>query len=260
MRKVTDFEMDHEFFSGTRFEKIAILGFKGKPLRIAPDLGRKDELFAYLDFVSKSDDVNVLLITDSPAKMDKDEYAQFYRRLMHKQYHIERLYNAISQFILKIAGFNKMVVHAEGGEVTMPFLALNLACDYRIVADNLIIQNPTLEFGLVPKGGVVFFLSKILGSSKTSEILLSGKDISAREAFGLGLVNEVVPENRLRASAIDAARTIAEKPLEYTSCLKTLLNYDINVLAHSLDLETKLLCNSIRKLSFKADNNRWTKL
>jgi len=42
------------------------------------------------------------------------------------------------------------------------FLNISLAYDYRIVADNTVFENLCLEYGLVPKGGGAFFLTKIL--------------------------------------------------------------------------------------------------
>jgi len=57
---------------------------------------------------------------------------------------------------------NKIVVHADGGRVIPLFMNVSLACDYRIVADNTVFQNPCIELGLAPKGGSGFFLSKML--------------------------------------------------------------------------------------------------
>ena len=81
---------------------------------------------------------------------------------------------------------SQIVIHADSGNVLPLFLNISLACDYRIVADNTLFQNPCLEFGLVPKGGGAFFLSKIMGGSKAYEFLLSEEDIAAEEALRLG--------------------------------------------------------------------------
>jgi len=76
---------------------------------------------------------------------------------------------------------NKIVVHADSGEVIPLFLKVNLACDYRVVAENTVFRNPCLELGLDPKGGGGFFLSKMLGRSKALEVLLYEGDIPAKE-------------------------------------------------------------------------------
>lgn len=85
---------------------------------------------------------------------------------------LERMYNAISQFILKLVSLNKMVVHADSGNVILLFMNIGLACDYRIVADDTVFENPNFELGVVPKGGSTFFLSKLLGANTAAKILL----------------------------------------------------------------------------------------
>ncbi len=54
-------------------------------------------------------------------------------------------------------------------------------------------QNQNFELGVIPTGGSVFFLSKLLGFVATSKLLLSGQDISAVQAQELGIVDKVVP-------------------------------------------------------------------
>ena len=54
--------------------------------------------------------------------------------------------------------FRPIVIHADSGNVLPLFLNISLAADYRITADNTMFQNPSLEYGLVPKGGGAFFL------------------------------------------------------------------------------------------------------
>ncbi|MEA3232210.1 MAG: enoyl-CoA hydratase-related protein, partial [Thermodesulfobacteriota bacterium] len=124
-------------------------------------------------------------------------------------------------------------------------------CDYRIITDNTVFQNPNLELEMVPKGGGVFFLSKMVGPVKASKILLSGEDITAAEALELGIVDKVVPVKKLGETAIKVAQTYAEKPATYLSGIKRLLNYDIKTLEGCLECENELLRRAIRSLAFK---------
>ena len=205
MKKDQNLDVKYDFFSGKRIEDIVVLSLKENLLHRTTDLDDKALLLDYLDLVSKSDAIKVLLIIGSPKKIGREEYIKFYRQDFQpgfRQRDFERLYNAVNQFVLKMVHFNKMVIHADSGKVISLYMNLSLACDYRIIGDNSVFQNPYLDLGLVPKGGGAFFLSRILGSSIASKILLSDKDISADEALRLGIVEQVVPSDELNEAAL----------------------------------------------------------
>ena len=259
MRKISNLEVNYDFFSAEKAEDILILNFKEKPLARVIDLNGKKELFDYLDFVSTFDEIKVVLMTGSPVKMGYDEFIEFYRQIIKLGWirnQIEKLYNAINQFILKIAGFNKMVIHADSGNIILLFMSISLAFDYSIIADNTVFQNPNLKLGLVPKGGGIFFLSKMLGSRKTLEILLSGEDINAQEALMLGIVNKVVPVNDLKEVALSIAQRFAKIPALYSSGIKKLLNYNISDLKDYLEYENTILRRVIQSDNFKKGMER----
>ncbi len=254
MKNMSNLDVDHDFFSGKRSGEVVILRFKDRPLLSVTDIDAKEVLFGYLDQVASHHDIKVVLIMGAPVKMEYENYIEFYRKIMRSGlYHnyTERFLNAVSQFVLKLAGFNKIVVHADSGKIILLFMNISLACDYRIITDNTVFQNPNIELNIVPKGGGVFFLSKMLGSAKASEILLSGEDITALEALELGIVDKVVPVKEFGETAIKVAQTYAEKPANYLSGIKRLLNYDIKTLEGCLECENELLRRAIRSLAFK---------
>ena len=168
------------------------------------------------------------------------------------------MYNAVDQFILKIVELNKIVVHADGGRVISMFLNVSLACDYRIVADNTVFQNPCLEFGLVPKGGGAFFLSRMLGLKKASETLLSAEEITAQEAMRLGIVDKVVPLGELEEAALKVAQSFAQKPATTLSGVKRLLNYSMKDLQGYLDLENQELIKMLESPEFRKNLSECT--
>ena len=254
MKNTSSFNMEHDLFSGKKSGAIAILSFKERPLTRVTSLSDKKALFDYLDLISSRSEIKVLLIMGAPVKMGYEDYKEFYQQIIRSGLnleYIERFFNAVSQFVLKLVSFKKMVVHADSGKVILLFMNISLACDYRIITDNTVFMNPNLKLGLVPKGGGVFFLSKILGSRKTSDILLSGEDITAAEALELGIVDKVVPMNELSEAALKAAQVYVEKPANYLSGIKRLLNYDITTLADCLETENDLIRRIIKPLVFK---------
>jgi enoyl-CoA hydratase/carnithine racemase len=97
--------------------------------------------------------------------------------------------------------------HALGGGLEMA-----LACDLRIVADGAQMGLPEVTLGLLPGGGGTLRLPRLVGVTAAFELLYTGRRLSAAEARDLGLVNAVVPLDRLEAEALDLARRIASGP------------------------------------------------
>ncbi len=244
MKKILDIEGTFDFFSGEIIGDILRLDFEKNIMSHAADLNAKLVLFDYLDLVSRKDALKVVVIQSAPDKTGRNEYIEFYNQVVQSKLDISmvlKLFHAVDQFILKIREMNQIVVHADSGKVLPLFFNVSLACDYRIVAENTVYQNPSLELGLVPKGGGAFFLSKIVGISKAYELLLSEKDITADEALNLGVVDEVVPFNELRDAAFKVAEQFARKPARSLRCCKRLLNYSLKNLCEYLEFETQEL-------------------
>ena len=253
MKKVPNFEVDYDFFSGEREEEIVWIRFKENLIQRATNLEAKNLLFDYLDLIARSDEVKVLLITGSPGKVGREDYIKFYRQILKIDFDakdLARLYNAINQFVLKIVGFGKPIVHADSGKVISLYMNISLACDYRIIGDNCIFQKPYLDLGLIPKGGGAFFLSRLLGFSKSLEILISHKDITVDEAFKLGIVDKVVPVDQLEEEARKIALDFAGKPIHTLSGVKRLLRCCMKDLEDCLVCENELLLQMVSRSDF----------
>jgi len=244
MKKITALTMDHYLFSGEVEGEISTLTFKDIPMSNVTDIAAKETLFNYLESVSSDEDIKVLLIKGAPVKMTSEEYINFYRKLITSDVNLlplERMYNAINQFIMKLADLDKIVIHVDSGNVILLFMNISLACDYRIVADNTIYKNPSIELNVVPKGGGVFFLSKMLGSVAASRILYSGEDITADQAYQMSIVDQVVPLKDLEQKALEKAQRFVQLPCGYAVGIKKLLNFDLKELNRYLEFESELL-------------------
>jgi 2-(1,2-epoxy-1,2-dihydrophenyl)acetyl-CoA isomerase len=244
MAKKVALEKECEFFRSERLDEIVILRLKENLLFRATDLSERDKMIDYLDQVSITDSIKVVVFMSSPEGKGSEEYFDFYHRILSSRLYdkdAHRLHNVFTQIILKIVELNKIVVHANSGKVISLFLNVSLACDYRIVADNTVFQNPFSKLGLVPIGGGAFFLSRRLGRSKALEILLCDTDITADEAMKLGIVDRVVPQEELEKAAIDTARRFAQKPAQSLAGLKKLINYSMNNLKDYMAIEYKEL-------------------
>ena len=244
MAKKVALKKECEFFTAERLDEIVILRLKENLLFRATDLSERDKVIDYLDQVSITDAIKVVVFMSSPECKGSEEYFDFYHRALSSRLYdtdVRRLHNVFTQIILRIVELNKIVVHANSGKVISLFLNFSLACDYRIVADSTVFQNPYHKLGLVPIGGGAFFLSRRLGRSKALEILLSETDITADEAMKLGIVDKVVPQEELEKAAVDMARLFAQKPARSLAGLKKLINYSMNNLKDYMAIEYKEL-------------------
>jgi enoyl-CoA hydratase/carnithine racemase len=90
---------------------------------------------------------------------------------------------------------------------------LALLCDIVLAADHATFQDaPHFPAGLLPGDGVNILWPMLLGPNRGRYFLLTGQKLSAQEALELGVVNEVMPNDRLLDRAWELARMIASRP------------------------------------------------
>jgi len=104
---------------------------------------------------------------------------------------------------------NKPVIAAINGHALGGGLELALACDLLIAADHAEFAMPELPIGILPDSGGIQRLPRRLPYNIAMEMLLLGRRMSAAEARHHGLVNAVVPKDRLMATAREWAEAIA---------------------------------------------------
>jgi enoyl-CoA hydratase/carnithine racemase len=89
-------------------------------------------------------------------------------------------------------------------------LELALGCDIRIASENARFALPEVTLGVVPGGGGTQRLPRIIPRGIAAEMLFTGKSIDAQEAYRVGLVNKVVPIDRLMSTAKEIAESICK--------------------------------------------------
>ena len=89
-------------------------------------------------------------------------------------------------------------------------MELALACDIRIAAEHATFGQPEVRWSLIPGWGGTQRLPRVIPLAKAAEMLLTGKPIDAQEALRVGLINAVVPKDKLMTTAEDMARGILE--------------------------------------------------
>ena len=104
-----------------------------------------------------------------------------------------------------------------------------LACDICIAAKSAKIGQPEINLGIHPGFGGTQRLPRLVGKIKAKELLLTGRNIGADEAFDIGLVNMVVDDDKLMETAENIAKQITKKSSVPTSFIKELVNKGMNI-------------------------------
>jgi enoyl-CoA hydratase len=105
----------------------------------------------------------------------------------------------------------KPVIAAINGFALGGGCELAMACTIRVAASTARLGQPEVNLGLIPGYAGTQRLSRIVGTGRALELLLSGDHITADEAFRIGLVNRVVPAAELMTEAKRIATKLAAK-------------------------------------------------
>jgi enoyl-CoA hydratase/carnithine racemase len=135
----------------------------------------------------------------------------------------------------------KPMIAAINGAALGGGLEIALACDLRIAAENAIFAMPEVTLGLIPGWGGTQRLPRVIPLVKAAEMLLTGKPISAQEAYRIGLVNRVVPLAELMPSARQMAELLCKRAPLAVRAAKQAMIQGIDVsLEDGLKLEREL--------------------
>jgi len=117
-------------------------------------------------------------------------------------------------------------------------LSLALACDLRIAGESARFGTAFARVGYSGDFGGSFFLTRLVGTAKARELYLTADLVDAREALALGLVNRVVPDDRLEEETLALATRLARGPRIAYGYMKRNLNAaESGSLGELLDLE-----------------------
>ena len=119
------------------------------------------------------------------------------------------------------------------------FLELALACDMRIASTAAKFAQSFVKRGLAPDWGGSYFLPRVVGVAKASEMIFTGETIDAAEALKLGIVNSVVAPEELMNAAYTLAKKIAAGPPITIALAKRTIHHNLEAdLRSALEFET----------------------
>jgi 2-(1,2-epoxy-1,2-dihydrophenyl)acetyl-CoA isomerase len=126
---------------------------------------------------------------------------------------------------LELAEYPKPLIAAVNGAAVGVGVTMILPCDVRIAADSAKLGLAFVKLGILPGLGSTHLLPRIVGRAMALELVMSARTIGAAEALACGLVNRVVPAEKLQAEARELAAQIAANPPHAVAAAKAALNY-----------------------------------
>jgi enoyl-CoA hydratase len=135
----------------------------------------------------------------------------------------------------------KPIIAAVNGHCLAAGFGLALFCDLRIASDNATFGTMGTKRGILPGAGQTQRLSRLIPLTKAFEMLFLSERMSAEEAHAIGLVNAVVPLDRLMETAEEwAAKICANAPLAIQATKEAVLRGLTMPIAEGLQLEREL--------------------
>jgi enoyl-CoA hydratase/carnithine racemase len=116
----------------------------------------------------------------------------------------------MSRLVLGLRGLPQPVIAAVNGPAAGLGFALTLGCDIRFAAPEAVFRAAFINIGVSNCDmGTSWLLPRLIGASRSHEMMLTGRRVSAEEALAIGLVADLVPGSELLDRALEAAGQIA---------------------------------------------------
>lgn len=193
-----------------------------------------EELIEATLFVGRDDSVKVIILTGAgrafSAGGDASAHLAFQsedpRQLMEH-------FRQLGEVIVNLRNTAKPTLAVVNGPAVGAGFSLALGCDIILASERAKFSVGFIRMALHPEGGVTYLLPRILGITRSCELIFMGKTIDAKEAERIGLVNQVVPHEELEVRAKELANSLARGPAMALGLSKISLYQALDMSLHS---------------------------
>jgi 2-(1,2-epoxy-1,2-dihydrophenyl)acetyl-CoA isomerase len=147
----------------------------------------------------------------------------------------EHVRTRLNPVIIRMRTLEKPLLAAVNGVAAGAGLSLALACDVRYAAESARFVVAFVKIGLVPDAGLMYFLPRLVGPAKTLELAWTGNPVGAAEAYELGMLNKVLPDEQVLSHTQEVAARLVHGPAKTIGLIKRAVNQ-----THELTLERVL--------------------
>ncbi len=252
---------DNDYFSSSLDKGILVVRQKRHILHVTQDLDHIFSLYDYMDSVLSSKSYRAFVMLARFEQSACTVYNRFLSKILSGSRAGDDFYrfvNVVNRLILTISTLNCMTVFAGQGIISLFYLNIGLAHDYRIVTEDTVFENLNSDIGLITKGSG-YFLPRLLGIRKATEVL-QRKSFPAEDALQLGLVDRIVPASKLEEETVQAVLRDSVRSSSTLLGIRKLFKCDTKELKRSLELEDDLIKERLNSAEFRktfaADRNK----
>ena len=231
----------YEFLSLDVIDRVAVITL-GRPPVNALSRAMQEEIRAAAQEVAGRDDVDAVVIAGSDrvfaAGADIKEMREMpYARMLTEAGALQSAFGAV-------AAIPQPTVAAITGAALGGGMELALCCDRRIADESAKLGQPEILLGIIPGAGGTQRLARLVGPAVAKDLCLSGRTLTASEALGLRVIEEVVARGTATDRALEWARQFVGGPRLALRAVKEAVDRGIEV-----DLPTGL---TIERAAFAA--------
>jgi 2-(1,2-epoxy-1,2-dihydrophenyl)acetyl-CoA isomerase len=138
------------------------------------------------------------------------------------------LRNEYMPMLTRLRTMPKPVIAAMNGPAVGIGASYALACDIRVATPEAYLLEAFVNIGLAPDGGVSWLLPRMAGTGVAYEMFFTGKPLQAADAHRLGVINRLVPADRLEAEVRELASQLAAQPRQAMAAAKRAVNHALD--------------------------------
>ena len=206
------------------------------------------EIHSFLDLVEERDDLRVLAFTGEGKGVfikhyEVGELANTAEKNLETKTDQQdpRELHAFHTMLLRLRDLDPIVVAGINGNTAGGGCEFSLGCDLRIMSEgNFLIGLPETSVGILPGGGGTQRLSRLIGSSRALDLILHAKLLSPKEAYDLGIINQLVSEDTFNQELISYCEDLSNRAPVALQQVKKIIHQGLEMsLEDSLLIEQK---------------------
>lgn len=160
------------------------------------------------------DDVRVIVLTGAGKHFSAGGDIREFKELIETETYIEeRSIQLAGDTAETIRTCKKPVIAMINGTAAGAGASLALACDFRVMEPESRLSMAFINMGLPGDTGGIYYLQKLLGTARTTELVMLGRPVKGEEAYRIGLANRLAPSGELRKVTMELAELLAQKPM-----------------------------------------------
>jgi len=227
----------YHYLSAERKDKVLTVSFNRPESLNAISAELHTELSQIFADIAQDQDTEVVLLTGKGRAFCAGGDIKWFQSMSPQQ--LDALFIEARKIIIDLLEVEQPIIAAVNGPATGLGATLALFSDVIIAAENAKIGDPHVRMGVVAGDGGAVIWPWLVGAARAKEFLMTGDLLTAQEAERIGLINRVVPQDKLMSTALELATRLAKGPTKAIRWTKVSVNKILRDTAN-LVLDTSL--------------------